>query len=136
MIQPYFGICKISSDKICPNAATTKISASYCANSATASGFLILAGVKTGILCLSAHAFTGEGINLSLLPFALSGCVTTAVTSYPAAISASKGPTAKSGVPIYTTFIVFSLFSQSLGNVFLLRCFFWHFFFVSLKMFL
>jgi hypothetical protein len=39
------------------------------------------------------------------LPFGLSGCVTTAATSCPAASTASSVPTEKSGVPIKITLI-------------------------------
>ena len=49
---------------------------------------------------IRASSFTGVGRRVFPLPFGLSGCVTTAVTSYPFFTRAARGGTAKSGVPI------------------------------------
>lgn len=78
-------------------------------NSSIASGVLIRRGWNTGMPCFTAHSFTGGNCNCPLLPFALSGWVTTAVISCPCAIKASRAPTAKSGVPINTICIAYLL---------------------------
>ena len=121
LTQPYFGISRISFDKICPKAATTKISAPYVLSSSTASGALILAGCKTVSPCARAHSLTGENCTFRSRPFCLSGCVTTAKTSCPASISASSAPTAKSGVPIKIIFIPIRSFSRNARRPSILR---------------
>ena len=107
MIQPNFGILIILAGNICPNATTTITSALYVLNSSTNASSLALSGCKTVIPCATASSLTGEKTSDLLLPFGLSGCVTTAATSCPASIIALSVPTAKSGVPINTTRILF-----------------------------
>ena len=100
LIHPNLGISRMLFGMICPNAATMMMSGARFFSSSTNSGSLTFTGCSTGIPCFSASSFTGVGIIVLPLPFGLSGCVITASTSYPFSASATRGATAKSGVPI------------------------------------
>ena len=104
--HPRRGISMMLFGSNCPNATTTNISAPYALNFSTNSSSLAFSGCKTSIPSFTASSFTGENTSSLLLPFGLSGCVTTATTSCPASTKALSVPTAKSGVPINITFTI------------------------------
>ena len=98
------GISKISFDIICPNAATTKKSGdSNFIFSIKPLSLLIISGSYTSIPRSEAHLLTAVGI--LLLRLTASFCVMQNGISTPALWSASKDGTAKSGLPMNTTFI-------------------------------
>ena len=104
--HPKRGISIILFGSSCPKATTTNISALYVLSFSINSSFLAFSGCSTSIPSFTASCLTGENTSSLLLPFGLSGCVTTAATSCPASTSALSVPTAKSGVPINITFTI------------------------------
>ena len=107
LIHPYFGSSKISFGMICPKATTTTTSGFNSLSFSSHWASRIFTGWYTGIPAARAVSFTG-GICMAFpRPFGLSGWENTACTLYrPASIKACSVPTAKSGVPINTTFLI------------------------------
>ena len=114
LTQPRRGSVRISGGSIFPYATTTISSGLTSCSLPTNEGSLIFAGCMTFSPAAAENSFTGGGESLWLLPFRLSGCVTTAASSCPALRSASSDGTANEGVPkntirIYPITCYFSL---------------------------
>ncbi len=100
LIQPSEGASKSSFGNICPNAAVMTISGCnerICCSSSDPRSF---SGCIIGNPSSNAAALTGGGVNIRLRPTGRSGCVTTALISYPSSCSIRKMGAEKSGVPI------------------------------------